>query len=242
MESYLTLLVRLTVVAFVAVVASYVITPVAEKIIAPLTTTVAENAVEETPKNQEPSNRRAVIYAAICISLFMFGAATLIAWQTRSLMVANNQVLKLNGNIKYQPELSSFVLRKFQCETTIDLCSTDLNDSNMPNFGAFPQLKSLRIASTAISNQSGAIVSRCKNLHSLDVSETSIDDEFLRQISDLPKLEAIIASDTKISDSCVDALTKLKSLKKIECFNTGFTNLGAEELNELKPKLNIRYA
>ena len=242
MESYLTLLTRLVVVAFVAVVAAYVITPVAEKIIAPLTTTVAKAAPEESPKIQEPTDSRVAIYSVICMSLFLLGSVTMVAWQTRTLMAVDNLVSKLNGNIQYQPELSSFLLRKFQCETIIDLSSSELNDSNMPDFAVFPRLKSLRIASTAISNQSSTIIRRCKNLRSLDVSETGIDDEFIRQISSLPDLETIIASNTKISDDCADSLTKIKSLKKIECFNTEFTRVGAEVLNGLKPELIVRYA
>lgn len=241
MESYLTLLSRLAIVAFVAIVASYVITPVAQKLVEPLAIATENGAHDNSPISQENPNYRAVISAAICLTVLMLGIATIVIWQTRKLVVENNRVFKLKGKIGYEPEVASFFLKQFQCETTIDLCSTELDDLNLPNLLAFPKLKTLRVASTAISNKSGDIIGRCKNLRSLDVSETCIDDKFIQEISGLPRLETILASDSKITDNCVDSLAKINTLKKLECLNTEFTRLGAERLNELKPKLIVRY-
>jgi len=242
MESYLTLLPRLVIVAFVAVVASSVSTPVAQSIIKPLSPTAAKQAPEDSSEIQESPNRRAATFTLICIAIFILGIAIMLAWQTRSLVVANKMVLELRGNVRYEPALASFLLKQFQSETTIDLCFTELDDSNMPNFTSFPRLRSLRIASTGVLNKSADVVSRCKSLRSLDISETNVGDEFIEQICKLPKLETILASDTRISDNCVESLAKMKSLKKIECLNTELTSIGAGNLRELKPELIVRFA
>ena len=242
MESYLTLLSRLAIVAFVAIIASYVITPVAQKAVAPLAIATDNATHDDSPDIQERPNNRTAIYAVICLAVFTIGSLIVLALQTRKLIAEHNHVLKLGGKIGYEPDIPTFFLKQFQCETSIDLCSTALNDSNLPNFPTFPRLKTLRVASTAISNQTAGIFSQCKNLRSLDVSETCINDEFIQKISGLPHLETILASGSQISDNCVESLAAVKALKKIECNNTEFTTVGAEKLNELNPKIIVRYA
>ena len=234
MESYLTLLSRLAVIAFVAFIVSAAVTPTTTRISHILSGTTAEPppSVSDTPS--DPIDGRLLTSVAIGTILFATASAGFCFFRLRKFQLAVDHINALGGNLNFIPNSSSLALRWLHSKTTLDLSDTDLADDNLPQFSALPRLESLRVASTSITDNAAQSISQCRYLKSLDISDTKFGDPAIMLISKLPSLETLIASQTLISDNSIESLTSINTLRNFECADTAISPEGLEQLDSLK--------
>lgn len=239
MESYLTLLSRLVVIAFVAFVISAAVTPTAKRIGVALSGTTVSESEDISTIPTEPVGRLPVVPTLIGVSVFVVCTTGLWYFQTRKLRQAIDQIKSLSGRVNFVPEFPSLTFSWLHSKTTLDLSGSMLNDTNLPNVSALPKLESLRIASTEITDQAARTISKCRYLKSLDISDTELGDQSITWISKLPRLETLIASQTTITDNCIELLLDTSKLRKFECADTAISAQGLKQLDNLRPEMDI---
>ena len=239
MESYLTIVVRLVVIAFVAILVSLAVAPTADKIVGSL---AGNNAVQPSD-SYEPATKPVdtPMLMGIAIGAFIFAVATilLVYYRLQKFHRAVEVATQAGGNVTFTPDFSSKAFCWLHSKTILDLSGTKLSNEIISQISSLPRLEVLRFGSTNIIDSGADLISKCKHLRSLDISETKLGDHAMLQISKLRNLVTLIASKTQISNNSIDLLASLKKLRKLECSDTGITTEGLKRLDKLMPEAHI---
>jgi len=94
------------------------------------------------------------------------------------------------------------------------------------------QILWLNLAKTGITDKSGPLLSKFKNLTRLHLEGTNISDAFSPFLSNLQNIEYINLYSTGLTDSSIYHFRKLKKLQKIFLWETNITAAGVDLLKE----------
>src|SRR5690606_20448454 len=101
--------------------------------------------------------------------------------------------------------------------TQIDLGNSDVTDADLPAIGAFPQLKTLRLYDTAIT------------------------DEGVKHLLNMPQLSSLSLMLTKgITDAAVPDLERLTSLNELNVRSTGISRAAGQRLKANLPNAKVQ--
>ncbi len=103
----------------------------------------------------------------------------------------------------------------------------------------FPNLKSLSLARTAITDKGLASLADAAALESLHLEGTAITDAGLASLTKLPRLSYLNLHSTKITDAGLRTLASLKPLRKLYVWGTGVTEQGVAELKKANAELTV---
>jgi uncharacterized membrane protein len=118
--------------------------------------------------------------------------------------------------------------------TAVSLRS-NLDDAGFAKLQAIlPQLVSLDLSATKITDQAVAMLAVATNLKQVRLAETAITDGSLGTLAKLSSLESINLYGTKVSDAGIEKLQALPNLKRLYLWQTTVT---PEAINALKKKL-----
>ena len=240
MESYLTLFVRLAVIAFIAIAVTFVITPTASKITSALTGNSAVESDDLPEPTPQPINHNLLLSIGIGVLLFVATASLLVYSRLRKFFRAIENTKRLGGRVTFTPSFSSQAFCWLHSKTTVDLSGVKISDDTITQLAALPRLEVLRVGSTDITDAKAEPISKCRYLRSLDISDTNLGDPTVQQISQLPNLETLIASDTLITDASIESLAELQELRKLECTGTSISEEGLKQLNSLRPGIHVK--
>ncbi len=238
MESYLTLLARIVVIAFLAVVISAVFGPTADQLVSKFTDSEVASTEQATTVVDYDSNLRLLISIGVGVSAFGFCLAVAYYFQVRRFNRAVKQIEKLDGKLSFAPNLDMLILKYIYSATTLDMSGTALVDAKFPDVGVLPRLQTLRVASTPITDDASKIISQCKYLRSLDISDTQLSDESIVRFASLKNLENFIASGSAITDNSIKILCNLPKLKRVQCDGAEISNEGLQLLKGIEVKVN----
>ena len=235
MESWLTLLVRLAAVVFVAICVYQVVESTSNRLVSRMFGVVEPEAVNETVEAPSPRVNPLPIIAAGAFLLLAFLSFHIYKFQ--KFTSTADAIKKIGGRIVYQPTASSVWSAYLVSNTSVDL--SDREATPAPSFKYLPRLKTLRLSGATF--QPGMIkeVARCKRLASLDLSSTKITNEDMQSLATLARLKSLIVNDTKLSDESIDSISRMKSLSHLECDNTLFSESGIETLNSQIPNVRL---
>ena len=98
---------------------------------------------------------------------------------------------------------------------------------------SFPQLRTLRVGKTPLSDEDLTLLKQLPFLDSLDLDRTRISDVGLREVAQMRRLEWLVLDGTLVTDAGLAQLRSLESLKTLSLENTAVTDAGIEYLMEL---------
>ena len=102
-----------------------------------------------------------------------------------------------------------------------------------------PQVTSLNLAGTKISNSGLEHISALRKLTCLHLGKTDISDAGLAHLRNLSHLRTLNLHHTHVTDHALEHLTKIKSLNRLYVSRTKMTASGMNDLKAALPKLNI---
>lgn len=106
----------------------------------------------------------------------------------------------------------------------LNLCHTNLTDSQLKTICQFKNIRSLDISGCKnITNEGIREIANLENLESLSICDTSCTDAEIRLVKDLPKLESLWLTRTQVDGSCF-------------CTNDGWRTLQFLDLGRCKLK------
>lgn len=113
--------------------------------------------------------------------------------------------------------------------TTLDLADTDISDFAMQKIAQFEHLKSLSLFYCNISNAGLRHLSSMKKLEVLNLDSREIGDDGLRYLRHLP-LKSLDLFSGRVSDLGCAYLSKIKTLTSLELCGGGIADLGCAHL------------
>ena len=231
MESWLTLIVRLVAVLFVAICVHQVVESTSNRFVSRLFGGAEPESASEAVETPSPAISPWPILTAgmalvIAVSAFHF-------FKFQKFTSTADLIRNLGGRIDYQPNASSVLSAYLVCTASVDLSDHEINDEPALAFKHLPRLKILRLSGAKFQPSLIGEIARCKRLASLDLSSTPITDKDMETLARLSGLKSLIVSDTKLSDESIDSISKMKSLSHLECDNTQFSETGVQTLASL---------
>lgn len=233
MEFWLTLLVRLAVVAFIAICVHQVVESTSNRFVSRMVggaepTSVVDKTIEAPSPRVNPWP----ILAAGAVMTFAFISFHFLKFQ--KFTSAADLINEMGGRIDYQPRASSVLSAYLVSSASVDLSECEVADKPAPAFKHLPRLKTLRLSGATF--QPGMIgeIARCKQLKSLDLSSTAITDLDMATLAKLTGLNSMIVNDTRLSDESIDSIAKMKSLSHFECDHTQFSEAGIQTLTTIR--------
>ena len=125
----------------------------------------------------------------------------------------------------------------------LELYATKITDSGLAYLSGLSELRVLNLGDTEIADSGIAHLAELKNLHGLSLSSTKIDDPGLAYLSGLKELRTLDLWRTKTTDSGIAHLAQLTNLRVLNLVGTGVTDAGLVHLKELKDlrELHLSY-
>lgn len=111
--------------------------------------------------------------------------------------------------------------------------SKRLRNGHLHLLRRFPQLKSLNLADSRITDEGLAELQKLPKLARLNLFGTKITDEGLQHVGKLKSLTSLQIGDTLITDVGLRELHGLKNLKSLFVCRTGITDEGLREIAEI---------
>ena len=102
-----------------------------------------------------------------------------------------------------------------------------------------PQLVTLDLSATSITDQSVAQLAAAKSLRVVRLSETAVTDAAINSLLAIPALESINLYGTKVTDAGVSRLETMTQLKNLYLWQTAVTPEAIKSLQEKLPKCKI---
>ncbi len=115
----------------------------------------------------------------------------------------------------------------------------DFNDEKLASFDKLPQLDTLDLAATAVTDSGLKSLKKFPTIRTLALSRTAVTDAGLEHLTALPNLRVLLLYRTKVSDSGLAHLKKLTHLKTIELKRTEVSKQAAKELQSELPKCKV---
>jgi hypothetical protein len=102
-----------------------------------------------------------------------------------------------------------------------------------------PDLRSLNLAGSAITDDSLAAIADLSKLQTLNLEATAVTDHGLLIVSKLPSLERLWLANTSVTDEGVQCLARLTELKALSLEGTQVTEAGMQKLKAKLPDCQI---
>ena len=175
-EAWLTLPIRLCLVAFVGFTVWNVIQPTTRDLQSALTGRTA-TASDELERRGDLGNKRihqstVAVLVAIGSAAVVYALLEFVRFTRFSSAVTH--VKAMQGSIQFDPDFRSLPLRFAFSNATIDLSESDICDDTAPAFHAIPRLISVRLADTKIGSKTVQMLTRCRALKNVDVTGASL--------------------------------------------------------------------
>jgi len=232
MESWLTLLIRITIVVFIAICVHQVVESTSSRLVSKMFGVAEpEFAGDQTVEAPRPQVNPWPILAAATVLVVGFFSIHFLKFQKFTL--AADLINQLGGRVDYQPTASSVLSAYLVSSASVDLSECEVADNPVPAFKHLRRLKTLRLAGAKFQQSIISEIARCKQLTALDLSSTPITDLDIATLAQLPSLKSLIVNDTGLSDDSIDSISKMKSLSHLECDNTQFSEAGLQKLGGL---------
>lgn len=109
--------------------------------------------------------------------------------------------------------------------TKLSICYSNIADQNLDGLGMNPRLRYLDVSGNKYI-RSLTFLRSVPQLMSLDVSDTNITDESLSQVTLIKGLKKLALSETDVSDSIIESIYKLTKLTELDITDTKITEFG----------------
>lgn len=109
-----------------------------------------------------------------------------------------------------------------------------ITDQDLKMLAEDPQVRSLTIEDTAITDAGFETISKLKELVRLDADHTKITKAGVRAISSMPNLVSLNLSENNLGDDCLPYIAKLTKLRELTLRGTKITDSGLHKLAPLK--------
>jgi eukaryotic-like serine/threonine-protein kinase len=116
----------------------------------------------------------------------------------------------------------------------VDLRNTEAPESDLIYLKALPQLQTLDLHRTALTDAGGKELGALKQLWRLDVSGTALGDATLPCLGSLERLRELYLGQTRVTDAGLQHLAALPQLEKLGLEATGATDAGMRHVGRLK--------
>ena len=116
---------------------------------------------------------------------------------------------------------------------SLDLADTDLSDAGMRHLAKFKKLKSLSLFYTNISNRGLRYLSQLTSLQSLNLDSREIGDDGLWHLRNLKSLKSLDIFSGRITDGGCLHIARIKSLESLELCGGGISDTGCAMLATL---------
>lgn len=117
---------------------------------------------------------------------------------------------------------------------SLDLADTNLTDLGMSKIAKFTNLTRLSLFYCNITNESLLHVSKLSDLEVLNIDSRDVSDDGLRHLRSLTKLRALDIFSGRITDSGCSHLSNITSLESLELCGGGISDLGCSFLASLE--------
>jgi len=128
---------------------------------------------------------------------------------------------------------------KFPNLQSLSLNNTRVSDAGLAKLVGHKKLLQLRLNGTDITDAGLELLKELPNLSSLEMSDTNLTGDGLQHLAGLGKLSHLHLKNTKIDDSALKHLQKFKSLKYVPVNGTQVTTEGINQLKTALPKLTV---
>jgi Leucine-rich repeat (LRR) protein len=109
--------------------------------------------------------------------------------------------------------------------TKLSICYSNIADQDLDNLGMNPRLRYLDVSGNKCIRSLTFL--RCvPQLTSLDVSDTNITDDSINEVTLVKGLRKLALSETDVSDSITDSIEKLSKLVELDITDTKITEFG----------------
>jgi len=115
-------------------------------------------------------------------------------------------------------------------------CPLDVGFSNLE---LFPELGTLSLEATQVTDHDLQQLKSVPDLVSLDLDKTAIGDEGLKHVAALTNLEWLELSETRVTDAGIETLLSLKNLKWVDLSETAVTDASVAKLRAAFPEITI---
>ncbi|KAL9178868.1 hypothetical protein ACHAXT_011841 [Thalassiosira profunda] len=116
--------------------------------------------------------------------------------------------------------------------TTLDLADTDISDASMAKLAQFKEMRHLSLFYCNISNRGLSMLASMENLEVLNLDSRDIGDDGLRYLRNLP-LRSLDLFSSRVTDLGCAYLSKIKSLRSLELCGGGVGDLGCAHIATL---------
>jgi hypothetical protein len=138
------------------------------------------------------------------------------------------QIKKAGGEI-----VNNMALYPGSTVVAVDLNRTQAKDSDLVHLSAFPNLHTLNLHHTKISDVGIASVAKLTTLQTLHLGNTEVSDAGLEALQVLPQLHELGLTYTKVTDGGMATLGRMHSLTELSVSGSQITDKGISELKTL---------
>lgn len=140
-------------------------------------------------------------------------------------------VERLGGKVEFDPGSAGAV-------SMLDLSRTPVTDAQLGLLALFPEIQSVDVRLTAITDEGVARLRPLRGLRTLNLFRTAVTDAGLAHLAGLSSLETLLIGGTRVTDEGMGALLPLRGLVKVSLFDTQVGDTGALRLASL-PRLRV---
>lgn len=122
---------------------------------------------------------------------------------------------------------------------SLDLADTNITDLGMSKIAKFTKLTRLSLFYCNISNESLLHVSKLSNLEVLNIDSRDVSDDGLRYLRKLTKLRALDVFSGRVTDTGCSHLSNISSLESLDLCGGGVSDLGCSFLASLEKLVHL---
>jgi tRNA A-37 threonylcarbamoyl transferase component Bud32 len=122
---------------------------------------------------------------------------------------------------------------------SVSLAHTKAADADLRALAAFPQLRTLELQGTKVTDAGMKYVGELKDLQSLDLLFAPVGDAGIKRLAGLTRLQMLTLSGRKVTDAGMRDLEKLRNLHHLALHDTAITDEGMKSLAGLAAMDNL---
>ena len=130
-------------------------------------------------------------------------------------------------------------LKAFPNLRTLNLYATHITDAGLENIVALRGLQTLRLAYTEITDAGLQSLQKLPDLHELGITHTKVTDQGLVTLANMKGLTELTLSGSQITDAGLKRLQVLTHLRKLVLIKTSVTKAGIEQFQRAVPDAHV---
>lgn len=123
---------------------------------------------------------------------------------------------------------------------TINLSSTDISDDSLQVISSISSLRTIMLSYTKVTNKTLVMISSLPELQKLNLGQTNINDEGLAILRYCQGLTDVSIFRTAVSDVGAGFLGEMKQLQSISAFRTNLTGIGVSKIASIPGLRELR--